>query len=154
MEEIGNMDHVLLATLYECIGQSFAIVGMAIAKASLGSFLLRLVVVPWHKMAIWFAMVLVTLASIGELSTGPRGPRPTAHGAGPPRDSGFRATRKSILTVELSAQVLVFWLACVPLKFVYDRNIPGGSCPIDTRPTSYILCGMFAFFSLGYVGAS
>lgn len=77
MEEIGNMDDVIRATLYECIGQSFAIVGMAIAKASLGSFLLRLVVMPWHKIAIWCAMVLVTLASIGQF---PTGPRPIARG--------------------------------------------------------------------------
>ena len=91
------------ATLYECIGQGFAIVGMAIAKAALGAFLLRLVNIRWHKIAIWAAMVFVSLASI--------------------------------------AQVLCFWLSCVPFKFVFDRRIPGGYCPIDTRPTSYILCG-------------
>ncbi|KAK4147375.1 uncharacterized protein C8A04DRAFT_34094 [Dichotomopilus funicola] len=102
MEEIGSMDMVVKATLYECIGQGFAIVGMAIAKASLGFFLLRLVTIQWHKFAIWSAMTLVMLASI--------------------------------------AQVLCFWLSCVPLNFVYDRRIPGGYCPIDTHPTSYILC--------------
>ncbi|KAH6843269.1 hypothetical protein B0I37DRAFT_393535 [Chaetomium sp. MPI-CAGE-AT-0009] len=102
MEEIGSMDAVVQATLYECIGQGFAIVGMAIAKASLGFFLLRLVTVYWHRIAIYTAMTLVMLASI--------------------------------------AQVLCFWLSCVPLDYVYDRRIPGGYCPIDTRPTSYILC--------------
>lgn len=102
MEQIGHQDRIVKATLYECIGQGFAIVGMSIAKASLGAFLLRLVVVPWHRWAIWIMMTFVVLASI--------------------------------------AQVLCFWLACVPLEFVYDRFIPGGSCPIDTRPTSYILC--------------
>ncbi|KAK1757985.1 hypothetical protein QBC47DRAFT_131799 [Echria macrotheca] len=101
-EEIGNIDHVVLATLYECIGQGFAIVGMAIAKCSLGFFLLRLVTLRWHRIAIWSAMGLVSAASI--------------------------------------AQVLCFWLSCVPLNYVYDRRIPGGYCPIDTRPTSYILC--------------
>ncbi|KAK4096346.1 hypothetical protein N658DRAFT_511291 [Parathielavia hyrcaniae] len=102
MDEIGSMDLAVKATLYECIGQAFAIVGMAIAKASLGFFLLRLVTIPWHRIAIRSAMLLVMLASI--------------------------------------AQVLCFWLSCVPLNFVYDRRIPGGYCPIDTRPTSYILC--------------
>lgn len=105
MAEIGDNDKVVQATLYECIGQAFAIVGMSIAKASLGAFLLRLVVTPWHRWVIWVVMTFVVLASI--------------------------------------AQVLVFWLACVPLEFVYDRFIPGGTCPIDTRPTSYILCSMF-----------
>ncbi|GAB1315542.1 hypothetical protein MFIFM68171_05752 [Madurella fahalii] len=102
MEEIGNIEWAVQATLYECIGQGFAIVGMAIAKASLGFFLLRLVTIFWHRVAVWAAMVLVMLASI--------------------------------------AQVLCFWLSCVPLNYVYDRRIPGGYCPIDTRPTSYILC--------------
>lgn len=67
MEEIGSMDAVVQATLYECIGQGFAIVGMAIAKASLGFFLLRLVTITWHRIAIWSAMTLVMLASIGRL---------------------------------------------------------------------------------------
>ncbi|KAL2140142.1 hypothetical protein VTI28DRAFT_4224 [Corynascus sepedonium] len=102
VEEIGDMELIVKATLYECIGQGFAIVGMAIAKASLGFFLLRLVTTRWHKFAIWGAMALVMIASI--------------------------------------AQVLCFWLSCVPLEYVYDRRIPGGYCPIDTRPTSYILC--------------
>lgn len=102
MEEIGDIELVVKATLYECIGQGFAIVGMAIAKASLGTFLLRLVTVFWHKVAIYAAMSFVTAASI--------------------------------------AQVLCFWLSCVPVQYVYDRRIPGGKCPIDTRPTSYLLC--------------
>lgn len=119
MEEIGSIDSAVQATLYECIGQGFAIVGMAIAKSSLGFFLLRLVTVPWHRIAIWSAMTLVTLASIGRLSHAER----PEHGADPH-----------------IAQVLCFWLSCVPLNYVYDRRIPGGYCPIDTRPTSYILC--------------
>ncbi|CAP66972.1 uncharacterized protein PODANS_4_5490 [Podospora anserina S mat+] len=102
MEEIGDMELVVKATLYECIGQGFAIVGMAIAKASLGTFLLRLVTVRWHRIAIWSALGLVSGASI--------------------------------------AQVLCFWLSCVPVNYVYDRRIEGGYCPIDTRPTSYLLC--------------
>ena len=48
------------------IGQGFAIVGMAIAKASLGFFLLRLVTIFWHRVAIWSMMGLVMAASIGE----------------------------------------------------------------------------------------
>ncbi|KAK3376498.1 hypothetical protein B0T24DRAFT_221134 [Lasiosphaeria ovina] len=102
LAEIGDMERAVKATLYECIGQGFAIVGMSIAKASLGFFLLRLVTIQWHRIAIWCMMTLVALASI--------------------------------------AQVLCFWLSCVPLDYVYDRRIPGGRCPIDTRPTSYILC--------------
>ena len=66
MLEINNQAHVVEATKYECIGQAFAIVGMSIAKASLGAFLLRLVVVPWHRIAIWTMMMIVVCASVGE----------------------------------------------------------------------------------------
>ncbi len=126
MEEIGSIESAVQATLYECIGQGFAIVGMAIAKSSLGFFLLRLVTVRWHRIAIWCAMTLVMAASIGELRVGCC---PFVFVPG--------------LTEPRTAQVLCFWLSCVPIKYVYDRRIPGGYCPIDTRPTSYILCGMF-----------
>ena len=61
----GDMDIITQASLYECIGQGFAIVGMAIAKASMGFFLLRLVSLRWHQIAIWSAMALCMLASIG-----------------------------------------------------------------------------------------
>ncbi|KAK3391827.1 hypothetical protein B0T20DRAFT_362125 [Sordaria brevicollis] len=101
-EAIDDDYQIMKATLYECIGQTIAIVGMPIAKASLGAFILRLVNVPWHRALVWGMMVLISLASL--------------------------------------AQVLCFWLACIPFKYVYDRRIPGGYCPIDTRPTSYILC--------------
>lgn len=63
----GDMDIITQASLYECIGQGFAIFGMAIAKASMGFFLLRLVSLRWHKIAIWTAMVLCMVASIGKL---------------------------------------------------------------------------------------
>lgn len=66
MLEINNQAHVVEATKYECIGQAFAIIGMSIAKASLGAFLLRLVVVPWHRIAIWTMMMIVVCASVGE----------------------------------------------------------------------------------------
>lgn len=67
MAEIGSAERTMRATLWECIGQGVAIVGMPIAKASLGFFLLRLVTIQWHRIAIWCAMTLVTLASIGGL---------------------------------------------------------------------------------------
>ena len=67
MEQIGSIDRTVQATLWECIGQGVAIVAMPIAKSSLGFFLLRLVTIQWHRIAIWCAMTLVTLASIGGL---------------------------------------------------------------------------------------
>lgn len=52
------------AVYYEMIGQTFAVLGMAFAKVSLSLFLLRIVVVPWHKAVLWFAIVSIMIISI------------------------------------------------------------------------------------------
>ncbi|KAH6985377.1 hypothetical protein EDB80DRAFT_821903 [Ilyonectria destructans] len=52
------------AVLYECVGQTFNVIGMTLAKWSLGLFLLRIVQEPWHKTAIWASMLLLMGASI------------------------------------------------------------------------------------------
>ena len=57
-------DDLPLAMIYEAASQTFAIIGMSIAKASLGLFLLRLVKERWHKIAIWSAMSCLFAASI------------------------------------------------------------------------------------------
>ncbi|EXF73963.1 hypothetical protein CFIO01_08845 [Colletotrichum fioriniae PJ7] len=105
-DEIGNMEDVVRATLFECIGQGFAIVGMAVAKWSMGFFLLRIVTLGWHKVAIWTAMVLVGLASIALDLPGIR----------------------------------IAWFFRSANIYIQQHRIEGGYCPIDTRPTSYILC--------------
>lgn len=64
MKDIANPDDVAMAVLFEAIGQTFAVVGMAVAKWSLGLFLLRLVTKTWHMVAIWTAMVALMSASI------------------------------------------------------------------------------------------
>lgn len=46
------------------IGQTFAVLGMALAKVSLSLFLLRIVVVTWHKFVLWFAIVSIMAISI------------------------------------------------------------------------------------------
>ncbi|KAM5369394.1 hypothetical protein ACJZ2D_009008 [Fusarium nematophilum] len=43
MWDIPSQRHVMLAVLYECIAQTFNVIGMAVAKWSLGLFLLRIV---------------------------------------------------------------------------------------------------------------
>ncbi|KAM0547822.1 hypothetical protein ACHAPJ_010168 [Fusarium lateritium] len=60
----NNPDDLPLAILFEAIGQTFAVVGMAVAKWSLGLFLLRLVKEQWHKIAIWLSMACLMGASI------------------------------------------------------------------------------------------
>ncbi|KAK3294502.1 uncharacterized protein B0H64DRAFT_188895 [Chaetomium fimeti] len=62
--EIGDLDDLANTILFEAIGQVFAVIGMAVAKWSLGLFLLRLVTQAWHKIAIWVTMGSLMAASI------------------------------------------------------------------------------------------
>ncbi|KAF4446713.1 hypothetical protein F53441_9646 [Fusarium austroafricanum] len=52
------------ALIFEAVSQNFAIVGMSLAKWSLGLFLLRIFKELWHKVVIWFAMIELMCASI------------------------------------------------------------------------------------------
>ena len=58
------MNSAVKAVYYEMIGQTFAVLGMAIAKLSLGIFLLRIVVKQWHRISIWIAMVSLSAVSV------------------------------------------------------------------------------------------
>ncbi|KAH8744675.1 hypothetical protein F5883DRAFT_439693 [Diaporthe sp. PMI_573] len=52
------------AILFEAIGQTFAVIGMAVAKWSLGLFLLRIIHLKTHKILIWLVMASLMGASI------------------------------------------------------------------------------------------
>ncbi|KAI0009687.1 hypothetical protein F4779DRAFT_357028 [Xylariaceae sp. FL0662B] len=60
-------DHQANAILWEAIGQTAAVLGMAIAKWSLGFFLLRIVHKFWHKVVIWVSVVGLMAGSISVL---------------------------------------------------------------------------------------
>ncbi|KIL86085.1 hypothetical protein FAVG1_10479 [Fusarium avenaceum] len=60
----NDPDELPLALLYEAISQTFAVLGMSIAKWSLGLFLLRLVQAQWHKAVIWLSMGCLMAASV------------------------------------------------------------------------------------------
>ncbi|KAI5465272.1 hypothetical protein BGZ63DRAFT_410941 [Mariannaea sp. PMI_226] len=64
MADIKDLDDLSNAVLFEAIGQTFAVIGMAVAKWSLGLFLLRLVESKWHVIVIWISMVCLMGASI------------------------------------------------------------------------------------------
>lgn len=50
------------AILWTYVANTFAITGNAMAKLSMGLFLLRVVQIRWHKIALWF-LVLVTVGT-------------------------------------------------------------------------------------------
>jgi hypothetical protein len=64
MSDIPSTQDTTQAVLFECISQTFNVLGMAIAKWSLGLFLLRIVQQTWQKVAIWAALSLLMGASI------------------------------------------------------------------------------------------
>lgn len=52
------------ATYYRMIGQTFSLIATGASKASVGFFLLRLVVVPWQIISIQVIMVVMGILSI------------------------------------------------------------------------------------------
>lgn len=52
------------AVYIEMVGQTFAVLEMAIAKVSLGIFLLRIVVKQWHRISIWISMISLSIVSV------------------------------------------------------------------------------------------
>ncbi|KAH8657362.1 hypothetical protein BGZ61DRAFT_371278 [Ilyonectria robusta] len=63
-DDILDLDDLSHAILFEATGQTFAVIGMAVAKWSLGLFLLRLVKARWHRIAIWISMACLMGASV------------------------------------------------------------------------------------------
>ena len=59
-----SLDEAAKAVYMEMIGQTFAVLGMAIAKLSLCLFLLRIVVKKWHRLSIWAAMISLSVISV------------------------------------------------------------------------------------------
>lgn len=59
-----SADDAANAVKWEMVGQTFAVLGMAIAKWSMGLFLLRIVVQRWHRVAIWSTMISLLLVSL------------------------------------------------------------------------------------------
>jgi len=55
------------AIFWTYVANSFAILGNALAKLSMGLFLLRVVQVRWHKMALW-ALVFITITTSSVLT--------------------------------------------------------------------------------------
>lgn len=59
-----SVDEGINAVLMEMIGQTFAVLGMAIAKISVGIFLLRIVTQRWQRVSIWVSMIILSITSI------------------------------------------------------------------------------------------
>lgn len=49
--------------MWELVGQTFVILGMGMSKMSLALFLLRIVVLRWHRITIWLVGGTLCFAS-------------------------------------------------------------------------------------------
>ncbi|KAK8062864.1 hypothetical protein PG997_014961 [Apiospora hydei] len=56
-------DDAASAVFWEIMCQAAAVISMALAKISLALFLLRIVVVAWHKIAIWTSIISLSIIS-------------------------------------------------------------------------------------------
>lgn len=63
-DEIESVDAVINAAFYGVLSQSFAAFSLAIAKWSLGLFLLRIVEMKIYKFLIWFILTALTLTTV------------------------------------------------------------------------------------------
>ncbi|KAI1373122.1 hypothetical protein F4677DRAFT_430311 [Hypoxylon crocopeplum] len=59
-----SLDDTADAIFWTYVANSFAITGNAMAKLSMGLFLLRVVQVRWHKIALWAAVIITVTTSI------------------------------------------------------------------------------------------
>ncbi|KAI0377386.1 hypothetical protein F5Y04DRAFT_264557 [Hypomontagnella monticulosa] len=59
-----SIDDTSYAIFWTYVANSFAITGNAMAKLSMGLFLLRVVQVRWHKIALWTAVTITVATSI------------------------------------------------------------------------------------------
>lgn len=49
------------AIMWEAIGQAICIMGIAASKSSVAVFLLRIVILKWHKWLLWFCIISTTI---------------------------------------------------------------------------------------------
>lgn len=59
-----SLENSSQAIFWTYVANSFAIIGNATAKLSMGLFLLRVVQVTWHKIALWLAVIITTATSV------------------------------------------------------------------------------------------
>ncbi|KAJ5683484.1 hypothetical protein N7462_006649 [Penicillium macrosclerotiorum] len=119
-----EMDSAVNAVYYEMIGQTFAVLGMAIAKLSLGIFLLRIVVKQWHRISIWISMVSLSVVSVmtAILFWVQRLPSESIYDPRVPGRTVVGITPFSILLGSWCAAV-DFYFALLPWIFIWKLNM-------------------------------
>jgi hypothetical protein len=60
-----SSDDIVNSTLWRTVGQTFAMFNTPLAKASVGAFLLRLVMARWQKIVIYTLLALFSAVTVG-----------------------------------------------------------------------------------------
>ncbi|KAL3477959.1 hypothetical protein BJX99DRAFT_256929 [Aspergillus californicus] len=119
-----SMDSAVHAVYNEMVGQTFAVLGMAIAKLSLGIFLLRIVVKRWHRISIWVSMVSLSVVSVvtAIIFWTQRLPSRSIYDPRVPGRANIEVTPFSILLGSWCAAV-DFYFALLPWLFIWKLNM-------------------------------
>ncbi|KAK3357828.1 hypothetical protein B0T25DRAFT_630790 [Lasiosphaeria hispida] len=119
-----DLDSAVRAVEWEMIGQTFAVVGMATAKVSLGLFLLRIVVKPWHRVVLWIASVLILAVSlvVGVLFWTQCLPPRSLYDPRVKGTCGFGIAPFSLL-LGVACIVADFFFAAFPWVFIWNLNM-------------------------------
>ncbi|KAE8147818.1 hypothetical protein BDV25DRAFT_159523 [Aspergillus avenaceus] len=119
-----TIDEAVQAIYTEMIGQTFAVLGMAIAKLSLGIFLLRIVVKPWHRISIWISMTSLSVVSVmtAIIFWIQRLPSESIYDPRVPGRTVVTVTPFSVLLGSWCA-VVDFYFAILPWIFIWELNM-------------------------------
>ncbi|CAI7654462.1 unnamed protein product [Penicillium glandicola] len=119
-----DTDSAVKAVYNEMIGQTFAVLGMAIAKLSLGAFLLRIVVKQWHRISIWISMISLLIVSVmtAILFWVQRLPSESIYDPRVPGRTVLKVTPFSVLLGSWCAAV-DFYFALLPWIFIWNLNM-------------------------------
>ncbi|KAB8230990.1 hypothetical protein ETB97_007344 [Aspergillus alliaceus] len=121
---IVGIDDAAQAMYMDLVGQTFAVLGLALANISLGIFLLRIVIKSWHQITIWIAMVSVSVVSIlaSIVFWIQRSPLKSIYD---PNVAGRTIVPVAPFSILLGVwcTVVDFYFALIPWLFIWELNI-------------------------------
>lgn len=123
---ILSLDDSSAAILWTYIANTFAITGNAMAKLSMGLFLLRVVQIRWHKIALWFLVVVTVGTSIALTIMLWNQTTPVKASWDPMRTPGTWNIQIQPVSVGLGvwSSICDFFFAIFPWLFIWSLRMP------------------------------
>ncbi|KAI1814303.1 hypothetical protein GGS20DRAFT_576994 [Poronia punctata] len=141
-----SLDDSSLAIFWSYVANTFAILGNAVAKLSMGLFLLRVVQLRWHRIVLWFAVATTVITSIVLATLLWNQSTPRKASWDPLRTPGTFNIQIQPLSVGLGvwSSIIDFFFAGFPWLFIW--SLPN----ISRREKTFLSSGM----SLGVVAGA